>query len=82
MIRDRDLLEELYVIAGCEYLSELKEKNMRDRLFRAMRQINIRDFTFDEWSEAISYLFGTEVSISQYEDIDTYFKTNVGDTKI
>jgi len=76
MIRDRDLLEELYIIAGCEYLSELKEKNMRDKLFRAVRQINIRDFTFDEWSEAISYLFGVEISISQYEDIDIYLQKN------
>ena len=70
MIRDRDLLEELYIIVGCEYLSELKEKNMRDKLFRAVRQINITDFTFDEWSKALSYLFNVEVSVNRYEDID------------
>lgn len=82
MSKDKDLLDELHAIVDCEYLSQLKEEKTRYSLLQAVNEMNMTDFTFDEWSEAISYLFGVEISISQYEDIDIYIQKYCSDSKI
>lgn len=72
MKKDMHLIDRVYSISGCEYLSSLKEASMRGLLLRSIGEVDSREHSYQEWSEALSYFFVTEVQVDSNERIRAF----------
>ena len=57
MEHKKDLFDLLCEKTGCEYLSEMKELQHRERLLQAIRETGIDAYPYREWAAAFAYLF-------------------------
>jgi len=69
------LLDRLYEMVDCEYLSSLKETALREKLIQSISQIPVHEHTFKEWSGAFSYLFGDKIQFTSGAEIKSYIET-------
>ena len=71
MVNRSDLLDRLHELVGCTYLSDLRDPIWQPHLQQALCRVPHSDYTNDEWSKALSYLFSEIVFINAIEDLDT-----------
>jgi len=58
-----NLIDRLHQMVGCAYLSNLKEATYRRKILEAMGAIYAPEYSLQEWSYALSYLFEETVLI-------------------
>lgn len=56
MGQDKQLLEDLQTLVGCDYLSDLRFLPDREPIHTAIRQLCSEDYSPAQWKEAICYL--------------------------
>ena len=56
MGQDKQLLEDLQRLVGCDYLSDLRFLPDREPIHRAIRQLCPEDYSPAQWKEALYYL--------------------------
>jgi len=76
------LLDKLYEMVGCDYISSMKEAEWRSSLIRAIRKTAGSDYALEEWSEALSYLFDEKLSFLSEAEISEYIEKKSDSTSI
>ncbi|WP_191396655.1 hypothetical protein [Flavonifractor sp. An306] len=61
MGQDKQILEDLQKLAGCDYLSDLRFCCSRESLLRAIKQLRPEDYVPAQWKEAVCYLLSSGV---------------------
>jgi len=56
MGQDKQLLEDLRKLAGCDYLSDLRFSCSRESLLQAIRKLHPEDYSPAQWQYAACYL--------------------------
>jgi len=67
------LLETMALLAGCEYLSDLRYMDdcQRKDLARKLEMVKAGDASLFEWNDALEYLTGAETSCASAEQAKT-----------
>ena len=58
-----DLLDQLALKLGCDYLSDLKCVQNFQEIQALLKKIDSKDFSVEEWNYVLSYLLDREVRI-------------------
>ena len=58
-----DLLDQLALKLGCDYLSDLKCAQNLQRIQALLTKMDSKDFSVEEWNYVLSYLLDREVRI-------------------
>lgn len=56
MGQDKQLLEDVQQLVGCDYLSDLRFRCSPESLLQAIKQLCPEDYTPAQWKEAVCYL--------------------------
>ena len=72
MADQHELLETLHRLVGCEYLSDLKNGEQRERLLRVIDEMDASRFPLPVWSGAVSYLFQMEVCFLSFKELRAF----------
>lgn len=64
-----DLLDDLQVMAGFAYLSELRESKNREKALDYLEKINPSTYSLKQWSIAVTYIVGENIVLSTYEEV-------------
>jgi len=67
-----NLLDDLQVVAGFEYLSELKEPKNREKVSNSLETIDATAYSLRQWSIAITYILDAKIVFSTYEEAKKY----------
>ena len=66
------LIDRLHTLVGCEYLSSIKEQTWRKEIIQAIQQIDVSDYTIQEWSKALSYVFEEDVQFESEMEVKAF----------
>lgn len=69
-----DLLDTWFEKTGCEYMSDMKQPAWRDKVCETASGMDAEAFRLEQWSEAVTYLWGETVVFSSYDELRAYFK--------
>jgi len=72
MAQETGLLDLLHKMVGCEYLSSMKERHWRRKLLQTINEIDAAEYSYEQWSKALSYLFGRDIPISSAEGLRAF----------
>ena len=65
------LLDALAVSCNC-YISTLKNKISAPLLQEKLKEININDFTIEDWNYSLNYIFDSDFAFNNFEEIKNY----------
>ncbi len=71
------LLEKLAAQAGC-YISSLRDKSERERIFCLLRKMNPEEYSLREWEYTIVYLTEEKVSFTDYGELRRFLRETAG----
>lgn len=74
------LVDRIYQIVGCEYLSEIKEHRWRLMAIDAALNIGVEEFTVDQWDYALTYLFSMECKYTSHLEIKAFLVGQLGES--
>lgn len=66
------LLEELRVVAGCDYISQLPEPPYGQTALSWLSKFEIEAYSLAEWSDTIAYLLKAKYPFSSHQDVATF----------
>ena len=73
MAQTEGLLERLHSQIGCEYLSDLRQREDCNRKAKAyMMELRATDYPVWQWRDAVQYLYGAEPDLCTYADVDEW----------
>lgn len=58
MKNEKHLLDILWEMVGCEYLSDLRTKRYRSAALQAICHVDKNDYSAKMWNETLSYILG------------------------
>ena len=67
-----DLVDRLHRMVRCEFISDLKGPQWKQALLHAIGNISAEDYTFTQWSSALSYCWEEDVQISSKADLRAF----------
>ena len=70
-----DVLDQLYTMVGCSFLSDLKDPRWHTPLLRAVVKLDVAEYPCEQWSEAFQYVYGIETHFTSTEDICSFIET-------
>lgn len=70
MMKEKHLLDVLWEMVGCDYLSDMKTEKMRAKTFDAIGHIHKSDYSTAMWNETLSYILGKKIIVSSPKDVD------------
>lgn len=73
-----DLLDELFRLVHCGFLSDLPQQENWPELCRALQRIDPPDFTLKSWEEAVLYLCGGRQNFQTAEQARDYLLEQIG----
>ena len=70
----KGLLDQLAELAGCEYLSDLRQPELSSNVSCAVSMLNPEDFSLKEWIDAAYYIAKTTHSFGNAEEIKAFLE--------
>lgn len=67
------LLERIREVAGCAYISDLVRDGYNDKARRALRKIDISEYSLSELADAAEYIFSEKVSFGSESEAKEFF---------
>lgn len=68
------LLDRLQKIIGCEYLSSLRKDLHWKKILETISTFHVSDYSYREWTEALSYIFNEIVEIENENDVKVFIE--------
>ena len=72
-----ELLENLCIKTGCEYISDLRFGDMNQKAKEALAALDFTAFTIRELSDAATYLFSRKIEFDSAEEARKFFRTHI-----
>ena len=69
------LLETILKKTNFEYISDMNGKVLETSVRRALKDLDVRLYSLEEWKEAVSYLTSDIKEFSSMEQIENYIKS-------
>ena len=69
-----NLLDLLNDMVGCEYLSAMKEIRWRRKLLQSLNEVDVNEYTFEQWSTALSYLFEEDICVFSAANLQSFIE--------
>ncbi len=74
MDRSLGLLDRVQRIIGCEYLSSLRNNSYWKSILAVISTFHVSDYKYQEWAEALSYIFNEIVEIENETDLEEFIE--------
>lgn len=71
------LLDYFVEEVGCDYLSDLPNKEYTHKLKLVLNGIGDDEYTVEQWNEAVCYIFNIEIDFSQVSQAKSYLNSHL-----
>ena len=68
------LLEKLVQEEHC-FISDLNRTCDREKIIRYLKEMDLSQFSLEEWTYTLSYIFQKDFPFNSYEEIDDFFNS-------